>query len=150
MLAPCGRYQDIIHLLQNPKLPRTSMGFNNRKLSHKTLKDRALGKQQYQMGSISWSISVQSNVVNSSTVPPLSPNLATLRPPNLSPSTYRVAVRLTHRTPLHSTPLHSTPLHSTPTHSTPLHSTSLHSASLCLTPLHSTPPLCGPHSTPLH
>ena len=41
-LAPCWRYQDTIHLLQNPKLPRNTMGFNNHNLSHKTLKDRAL------------------------------------------------------------------------------------------------------------
>ena len=40
--VPCGRYLDITHLLQNPKLPRTSMGFNNRNLSHKTPKDGAL------------------------------------------------------------------------------------------------------------
>ena len=38
-LAPCGRYEDTIHLLQNPKLSRNTMGFNNRNLSHKTLKD---------------------------------------------------------------------------------------------------------------
>ena len=41
-LAPCERYEDTIHLLQNPKLSRNTMGFNNRNLSHKTLKDGAL------------------------------------------------------------------------------------------------------------
>ena len=41
-LAPRGRFQDIIHLLQNPKLLTKSMGFNNRNLYHETLKDRAL------------------------------------------------------------------------------------------------------------
>ena len=40
--ASCGRYPDFIHLLQNPKLPRTSVNFNNCNLSHKTQKDRAL------------------------------------------------------------------------------------------------------------
>ena len=28
-LVPCQRYQDSRHLLQNPKLPRNVMGFNN-------------------------------------------------------------------------------------------------------------------------
>ena len=41
-LASCGKYQDIIHLLTNPKFPRTSMYFNNHNLCHKTLKDQAL------------------------------------------------------------------------------------------------------------
>ena len=41
-LAPCGIYQDTIHLLQNLKLPRNTMSFNNCNLSHKTLKDGAL------------------------------------------------------------------------------------------------------------
>ena len=41
-MDPCERYEDTIHLLQNPKLPRNTMGFNNRNLSHKTLKDGAL------------------------------------------------------------------------------------------------------------
>ena len=40
--APCGRYQDITHLLLNPKLPTNAMGFNNHNLSNKTLKHRAL------------------------------------------------------------------------------------------------------------
>ena len=35
--GPCKRYQDIRHILQNPKLPRKAMGFNNHNLSHKTL-----------------------------------------------------------------------------------------------------------------
>ena len=42
--APTGRYQDIGHLLQNPKLPLNAMRFNNHNLSHKTLKHRALGQ----------------------------------------------------------------------------------------------------------
>ena len=41
-LALCKRYQNNIHLSQNPKLPRTSMGVNNRNLSNKTVKDWAL------------------------------------------------------------------------------------------------------------
>ena len=40
--APSGRYQDIGHILQNPKLLWNAMGFNNLNLSHKTLKHRAL------------------------------------------------------------------------------------------------------------
>ena len=45
-LASCGRYQNTMHLLQNPKLPRNTMGFNNRNLSHKTLEDEALAMVQ--------------------------------------------------------------------------------------------------------
>ena len=45
-LAPQGRFQDIIHILQKQNLLTKSMGFNNRNLSHKTLKDRALKKKK--------------------------------------------------------------------------------------------------------
>ena len=37
-----GRYQDIGHILQNPKLSWNAMGFNNHNLSQKSLKRRAL------------------------------------------------------------------------------------------------------------
>ena len=47
-MAPHERYEDTIHVLQNPKLPRNTMGFNNRNLSHKTLKDGALNKKTSQ------------------------------------------------------------------------------------------------------
>ena len=48
-VAPCRRYQDTIHILQHPKLPRNTVGFNNRNLSHKTLKDGALPSQVFNM-----------------------------------------------------------------------------------------------------
>ena len=34
--APCERYQDIRHILQNAKLPRNTIGFNNHNISHET------------------------------------------------------------------------------------------------------------------
>jgi hypothetical protein len=46
VLAPCGKYRDIIYLLQNPKMTRNSMGFNNCNLSHKTLRSWALLKKK--------------------------------------------------------------------------------------------------------
>ena len=36
--AHFGRFQNIIHLLQNPKLQRNAMGFNSHNLFHKTQK----------------------------------------------------------------------------------------------------------------
>ena len=50
--ASCGRYQDIRHILQNPKLPGNTKGFNNHNLFHKTMKHRALGKNAQQLPSM--------------------------------------------------------------------------------------------------
>ena len=41
-LVSCQSYQDLRHILQNTKLPRTIMGFNNHNLSRETLKHWAL------------------------------------------------------------------------------------------------------------
>ena len=43
-LTPCGRYQVIKYILQNPNISWNAMGFNNHNLSRETLQHRALNK----------------------------------------------------------------------------------------------------------
>ena len=52
-LVPSQRYQDFRHILENPKIPKNSMGFNYHNQSHKTTEDQALNNKEDKAKAIS-------------------------------------------------------------------------------------------------